>query len=288
MKIAHRWALVSLALTVPLHAHAVATINAVAYAFTDAGQQLQSSGNPSRLEASAISSGVGFAGTANSYVDLTTGKIGAVTTNVQVINGTPSSPYPQNTSAYASFEDYLHFRIPAATAATLTTVGFVFAYDGAVEGSPYSGGLNFQALVEQYQANAAAATINRQYQYNNGSYRLLSDSIDTFGSVTVTEAKTGVFQGTITLHGADPILRVFELLGTDGQADFSHTATFAFTSMPAGVTYSSDSGAFLSAVPAVPEPSIYSMNLGGLVVVALIAGRARRGSAARRCADRAI
>lgn len=57
-------------------------------------------------------------------------------------------------------------------------------------------------------------------------------------------------------------------------ADFSHTGTFAFPNLPAGVSFTSESGAFLTrAAAGVPEPATWSLMILGF---GLIGGAMRK------------
>jgi hypothetical protein len=58
--------------------------------------------------------------------------------------------------------------------------------------------------------------------------------------------------------------------------DFAHTGTFGFGALPTGLSFTSESGVFLSGVTAgVPEPATWAMMIGGLGLAGL-ALRARR------------
>jgi hypothetical protein len=78
-------------------------------------------------------------------------------------------------------------------------------------------------------------------------------------------------------------LDVFVTPPVDGtaQALFNHTAQL-YLFMPQGMTYTSDSGDFLSDVSAVPEPSIAWMLAGGLLAGFLVRRRAAAHSAGPR------
>jgi hypothetical protein len=58
--------------------------------------------------------------------------------------------------------------------------------------------------------------------------------------------------------------------GAGSSCDFSHTSTFGFGALPTGLTFSSESGAFLVGNPvgdAVPEPATWAMMIVGFGVI---------------------
>jgi len=67
-----------------------------------------------------------------------------------------------------------------------------------------------------------------------------------------TDPSNFIFDGVYALHGASGDITVsgaLNVIGANGMsADFSHTALYGLD-LPAGVSYTSDSGVFLSAVP---------------------------------------
>ena len=78
-----------------------------------------------------------------------------------------------------------------------------------------------------------------------------------------------MFSGIYTLQGASQSLGIFEQLitssGYGGSSDFAHTSTFSFD-LPQNVTFTSDSGAFLTTASvsgAAPEPGSWVLMLVG-------------------------
>lgn len=65
--------------------------------------------------------------------------------------------------------------------------------------------------------------------------------------------------------------------------DFGNTGKFAFGSLPAGLSFTSDSGVFLSGAPAtVPEPGTWAMFSIGLISAGILRRRSGNGSRRRR------
>ena len=86
-----------------------------------------------------------------------------------------------------------------------------------------------------------------------------------------------VFNGVYQLTGATPSLNVRTYLtaqcGVGDSCDYSHTAGLSLTNLT-GVTYTSDSGVFLTQVPSsVPEPATYAIFASGLGIIALLRRR---------------
>ena len=90
---------------------------------------------------------------------------------------------------------------------------------------------------------------------------------------TTTGSYSQDLHGTFKFQGTDAVVPIFMLLSVGGQygyADFGNTAKFTFDPLPAGVSYTSASGDFLTAVP---EPSTWAMMVLGFAGVGFIAYR---------------
>lgn len=72
---------------------------------------------------------------------------------------------------------------------------------------------------------------------------------------------------------ADLQVRTYSTPGVFGEVDASHTARLSYT-LPPGYTLASQSGVFLSAVP---EPQAWALWAAGLLAIAALRTRARRG-----------
>ena len=90
---------------------------------------------------------------------------------------------------------------------------------------------------------------------------------------TTTGSYSQDLHGTFKFQGTDAVVPIFMLLSVGGQygyADFGNTAKFTFDPLPAGVSYTSASGDFLTAVP---EPSTWAMMVLGFAGVGFMAYR---------------
>ncbi len=99
-----------------------------------------------------------------------------------------------------------------------------------------------------------------------------------------------VFNGVYALSGSSGTLGVYASLsllsavvGPSGSAndDYSHTGTLTLT-LPQGVSYTSDSGVFLTQAVATPEPSSLWLTIIAVALVALGKIGLRRISTAGR------
>ena len=92
------------------------------------------------------------------------------------------------------------------------------------------------------------------------------------------------FVGSILLDPLNPDYYIGMDLSAGGPlgtwSNFAHTAKIAFV-LPVGVTFTSDSGAFLTATssPSVPEPATWAMMLAGLGIVGASLRQRRAGRA---------
>jgi hypothetical protein len=177
---------------------------------------------------------------------------------------------------WGQFNDVLHFNIAGASANTVSYVGVSYTVDGTI--SP--GGVG-----------DANGSIDNLFQFGTG----VMDDIVHSGPNTYTPfiystnvnqgwASSGfstntpglmVFNATYALVGPEADVYVAGTLdvacGLGTTCDYSHTAQFALTSLPGNVTFTSDSGVFLTApLSGVPEPSsvlFLTAALFGLVIV---------------------
>jgi hypothetical protein len=175
-------------------------------------------------------------GSASSYADLSTGKAGLFS----------ETPYAASGSSVAWIET-VSFDAPGLTA---LTIPLALEINGSF-GQP---------------GNAAVA-LDVTYTSTTGTLETqsLREALD-FRGVTSYSAQGNWTQsglGASTVADIDPLqpVSLFFNMGCVYNCDFAHTATFGWT-LPAGVTYTSASGAFLTAAqtpgPAtVPEPGSF-------------------------------
>lgn len=217
-------------------------------------------------------------GMASARADLATGQLGVAATGTQRTRFGDSGDGVAG-SASASFGDGLNFFVAGASATTSTNVGVTIALDGSfVVTSPYTG-----------------SSLRNQLTFGNAAF----STDDGFGIVPNAHTASGwvsylfspdtagniVFTGVYALTGASQHVDFFESLfthsGNGETTDFNRTSRFTLN-LPTNVSYTSDSGVFLTAtnVPSgVPEPSIWLMMIGGFALIG-ISLRRRRGKLA--------
>lgn len=193
-------------------------------------------------------------------------------------------------SARADLHDILNLQVAGADASTVTRVNFQFAVDGTwlndgqttQFGEQGSGNLRATLLLDDvssahpntpdYWINANAGWAVFGGAYTQGSPMADIRGAHAGGSWTTMTAEEMVFDGWIDIVGTNAVLNPTLSLSLDCsiglQCDYGNTAKFRFMNLPSSVTFTSDSGVFLSAldtVPgAVPEPGSLALLLAGL------------------------
>jgi hypothetical protein len=208
-----------------------------------------------------VTSNDGSTGSASATADRVTGELHAAA------GATAGTQF--GADAYALFGDTLQFTTLGADTATVTTVGFNVHVDGSFtpldtgSGCVGAGGCgNGEVLF----------TLGNQVYSGGGvaGFTPTTSNILTTGSVDESWAGgpqdiNENFSGTFSYSGPDASAAIFMLLFAQGQYgyfNFGETATFSFDPLPAGVSYTSASGDFLTAVP---ESSTWAMMLLGFV-----------------------
>ncbi|MFW2831231.1 PEPxxWA-CTERM sorting domain-containing protein [Sphingomonas sp. ID0503] len=173
------------------------------------------------------------------------------------------------------------------------TAGVRFRYDGSITaGAPLGLGnstANFgiYATLYAYRAGSGVSYLD----YGNAKYDAykvvgLSDFISLSPTTAVDQVIDKVLNGAFVVDGAgsyDVFAGLSLFAATNDNPinigiDFSHTGQFGID-VPAGATYTSDSGVFLTETAAVPEPASWAMLIGGF---GLIGGALRGARVPRR------
>jgi hypothetical protein len=195
---------------------------------------------------------------AGAYGDLSTGKIGAfaATTGLGAA------------SAGAAIADRLYFNIPGATASTITPVRFLLSVHAAT--SSDNAVFRFQSGLANLTYAGALATPYFSEWVNFSQYS------------TWVEGSTRYIDATYNLVGANPSINVEMSIAPS--ADFGSVSNYFNTAglqlkLPTGVTYTSESGAFLTAA-AIPEPATWGLLIAGFGLVGSAARRRRTDAAA--------
>jgi hypothetical protein len=97
-----------------------------------------------------------------------------------------------------------------------------------------------------------------------------------------------LFSGTLVVPSGISTLDIATLLNIDcrtgADCDFSHTAAFSFGALPSGLSFTSSSGAFLTAPTGggtAPEPGTWGPVSGGLLAAGILCRRKERSRKAR-------
>ncbi|HRD96981.1 MAG TPA: PEP-CTERM sorting domain-containing protein [Rubrivivax sp.] len=234
----------------------------------------QANGN-NNLSAAASSSDYSFAvngvtnkGQASAAADLAAGTL----RTVAISNGIVSQ-------AHASLSDRLTFHVAGATDNTLTQIGISFTLDGRLDAQGRPG----PAMVGTSLAFGSASqyptpSVSLFYQ-DTGQVPIYSNNhVLGWDDYEFSGIAPGhiVFTGHVSLHGTSEVWDLVQHLNVEtwdvGIADFGHTSHLSLI-LPSNVTFTSDSGVFLSAAggTSVPEPESLA-----LVTAALLGLRWRR------------
>jgi len=180
------------------------------------------------------------------------------------VTGTSFDPNPTTSAAFDTYYSTTFFRdqITVSFARSLSSidVGLSMQVDGSILGGV--GGdivqANFQVLSLQGAELAYAAA---QYTLPGVYSQLLSDSFTLVGQQDLGDH----WEATFDLRAL-----LFDNVGHPNVAvDFGNTALLRLQ-LPDGVTFRSDSGAFLSAVTTpVPEPEVLALLSIGLMLLTL-------------------
>ena len=214
--------------------------------------------------------------TASSWAsgNLATGSVGVYAFPSLTMIGTGAN----STTAIASarMDDSLTFTVAGAGNSTVTDIGVNFTVDGAV--SPGTTSLGAGVLAD-YSFVFGDGNIDYVYDTadNPPSFSPTSGGWVT-SSVTSESPDSLIFSGTYALSGASDTLPISMLLSLDcvgdSSCDVSHTGAVTFL-LPSDVTFTSQSGVFLTSAAAAPEPGYPALAGFGLILMGFAAQRRR-------------
>ena len=262
----------------------LALATAAAPAWADAGVYMHGFGMPDTMDFApvAVSRSNTFDPALNFYAGQNFGSAN-VTTGALKVSASAEAIAPfyfdtcgQCPQVYASLRDTLSFQGPGSTVPVTMSVHLdgSFAMSGStglaqlgVAADLVLGGQSAQIILDRTYVPAGnhfyppANTVNGTVNGKPGSYVITS-----LNMAEGTAILSGTFSTNTIYSTSVGLLLQYSMLepGTVAAADFSHTALVSI-SLPAGYSYSSGSGVFLTS--AVPEPGSLPLFAAGLAAV---------------------
>lgn len=217
--------------------------------------------------------GFDLAGSVTSLASLPAGvlKTVAVLSSVREVDGEPVF-LGGTMQSFALLTETMHFVVAGAAPDQITSIGILLSVEGelVVPESRGSAMASFVAIIDSNSATLGGIDrLALRQRYTSGT--VLTDENVGFTADGVA------FAGTLDLVGPETDILLYMSLSceadSNGSCFFGNSAHFNFAPLPTNITFSSDSGVFLSSVP-VPG------TFGFLTVGVLSLGLYRR---ARRC-----
>jgi uncharacterized protein (TIGR03437 family) len=165
---------------------------------------------------------------------------------------------------FAQFNDVLHFNVKGASAGTVTLIEITYTVQGSITGS------------------TGSSDIANIFQFGNASFRdevlgvfptqlphISSTNAGGWVSYDFPSQSPGltVFHGVYSLTGPQTDVGVAATLTSDcgigASCDYTNAGQFSITVLPTNVTYTSDSGVFLTKAAVPVTPTITSVVSGG-------------------------
>lgn len=210
----------------------------------------------SSFDSLSLTNGGNFA---YSYSDHATGQLGALA----------STSASGGAAATAWMDEGLKFQVLGATNSTITPITLLASLHTTTPDQAVFFGLLFNG-----------GNIQQSGLFTRPDNGFGGSGFSSF--TTWLEGTTRFFSATYNLIGTAPSAYLRMDLRTSAQggavADFSHTAGISFL-LPSNVSFTSQSGQFLTAVSAVPEPSTWAMMLVGFAATGFAMRRRRSKNA---------